>query len=224
MDPPAAYDIWSRTYDAELDNPLVLLDEALFEGLLSRVPIRGRRVLDVGCGTGRNWKKIMAREPAELVGYDVSDGMVTRLREKYPDAVVHLESGDTLSRTAQGSCDVIVSTLALAHFSSVEAAFRQWARVLCARGDVLVTDLHPAAAARCHTNFRHRGRGVKVRTSVRSLEALQQIAADAGFECLALEEKAIDASLRHHFVRANMLGDYQLSMGRPFIYGLHLRK
>src|SRR4051812_25648116 len=83
-DAASAYDLWAATYDAEGDNLLVLLDEGLFEGLLRRVEVRGKRVVDVGCGTGRHWAKIAAGGPAELVGYDVSPGMLARLRRKHP--------------------------------------------------------------------------------------------------------------------------------------------
>src|SRR5438270_4798034 len=54
----SAYDLWSATYDDEGDNLLVLLDEELFAGLLARIDVRGKRVVDVGCGTGRHWGKL----------------------------------------------------------------------------------------------------------------------------------------------------------------------
>jgi len=121
-----AYDLWSATYDAEPDNLLVLLDEELFEGLLRRVEVRGRRVIDVGCGTGRHWTKILAHGPLELVGYDVSPGMLARLRRKHPGAAVHLASAEALSHSAAQSCDLLVSTLALSHVPSADP-------VLCGR-------------------------------------------------------------------------------------------
>src|SRR5579859_8007718 len=85
-DPASAYDMWSSTYDADGQNILVRLDESLFPRLLGGVQIRGKSVVDVGCGTGRHWSKLLAQEPAELIGYDVSPGMLEQLRRKIPGA------------------------------------------------------------------------------------------------------------------------------------------
>ena len=45
------YDRWASVYDEE-DNPLVRLEQEQFERVMSDV--RGLRVLDAGCGTGRH--------------------------------------------------------------------------------------------------------------------------------------------------------------------------
>jgi ubiquinone/menaquinone biosynthesis C-methylase UbiE len=220
----SAYDLWSATYDEEPDNLLVLLDEGLFEDLLRRVEVRGKRVVDVGCGTGRHWNKILAYGPLELVGYDVSPGMLARLRRKHPGAAVHRASAEALSHTAAQSCDLLVSTLALSHVQSVDAVLHEWARVLRDGGDVLLTDFHPAAAAVAETTFVHRGRLITVEKYVHPLPTLEAALRESGFELLGREERVIDESVRHHYVRADKGAVFERMRGTPLLYGMHLRK
>ena len=92
-DPAAGYDLWSGSYDQQPGNLMLDLDEAIFSNLLSEVNIRGKTVVDVGCGTGRHWNKLLLQEPAKILGYDVSPGMLDRLKQKYPQATVARTAG-----------------------------------------------------------------------------------------------------------------------------------
>jgi ubiquinone/menaquinone biosynthesis C-methylase UbiE len=224
MRPAPGYDLWSATYDAAKDNLVVALDEAMFEGLLQSVALGGKAIVDVGCGTGRHWSKLLARGPSELVGYDVSSGMLARLKASYPLATVHEAGADALLHTRDAGCDILVSTLALSHVAALEATFAEWSRVLRAEGHVLLTDFHPEAAARGNTSFRHGGRRVRVEVHARPLATVKAAAGAAGFEVLSLEERAVDASMRPHFERARMLRNYERMVGVPILYGMHLRK
>jgi ubiquinone/menaquinone biosynthesis C-methylase UbiE len=224
MAPVAGYDRWSRTYDSEADNVLLALDQSLFEALLCRVQVRGKRVVDVGCGTGRHWATVLSREPAELVGYDVSPGMLERLKRRYPDAAAHLAGAHDLARTNDESCDLVVSTLAFSHFPSADAALREWARVLPPGGDALLTDVHPVLAATSTTMFRSGGRTLRIRTYVRPLSALKAAFARGGFEVLAVEERLVDETTKQYFVNASARLAFDEMKGMPCIYGVHLRK
>jgi ubiquinone/menaquinone biosynthesis C-methylase UbiE len=202
----------------------VILDEHMFKALLAGVRVRGKSVIDVGCGTGRHWNKILALEPAELAGYDVSAGMLDRLKQKYPDATVYLATADSLAHTRAQSCDLVVSTLAFSHFRSARAALGEWARVLRAGGEVLLTDLHPAAAAIAETTFSDGEQVITVKTYVRSLVVLRAAIARSGLELTALREMVVDESMRHRYERAGMRRVFDRLKGLPFVYGMHLRK
>jgi ubiquinone/menaquinone biosynthesis C-methylase UbiE len=224
LDAATAYDLWSASYDEEPDNLLVLLDEGLFEGLLRRVEVRGKRVVDVGCGTGRHWSKILAYGPAALVGYDVSPGMLARLRRKHPGATVHRAGAEALSQTVARGCDLLVSTLALSHVPSVGPVLHEWARVVCDGGDLLLTDFHPAAAAIAETTFVHEGRLVTVEKYVHQLPALEAALGESGFELVWREERVIDESVRPHYERAGKGAVFERMRGTPLLYGMHLRR
>ena len=66
------YDLWSRIYDEE-DNPLVVLETNRVRRLLGDV--RGLRVADIGCGTGRH-AVAAAEAGATVIGVDFSPGML----------------------------------------------------------------------------------------------------------------------------------------------------
>ncbi len=224
MDPAAGYDLWSSSYDADKDNLLVALDEPIFERILRRLELRAKRVIDVGCGTGRHWGRVLAHDPAELIGYDVSAGMLAELRRKYPRATVHQSGADRLGLARDRECDALISALTLCHVPFLEDAIVEWARVLRPGGDVLLTDFHPTASATARCSFRHEGRLCTVRIHVHSLASLEAAASRSGLELVSLEEGLIDESTRPFYERAGMLPVFERMKGTPLVYGAHLRK
>ena len=224
MDPAAGYDLWSSSYDADKDNLLVALDEPMFERILRRLQLRGKHVLDVGCGTGRHWDRVLAREPSALIGYDISAGMLAELRRKYPRATVHQSGADRLVHAGDRDCDAVISTLTLCHVPSLEDAIGEWARVLRPGGDVVLTDFHPAASATARCSFRHEGERCTVKIHVHSVASLEAAASRSGLELVSLEEALIDESTRPYYERADMLRVFERMKGAPLVYGAHFRK
>src|SRR5436309_1970250 len=86
----AGYDRWAAVYDTD-PNPLVAIEEAHVDRLLGDV--RGRDVLDVGCGTGRHALRLAAAG-ARVTAVDFSDAMLTRARAKPGGAVVEWRAHD----------------------------------------------------------------------------------------------------------------------------------
>src|SRR5947209_8965264 len=72
------YDRWAAHYDADA-NPLVALEGQYVGELLGDV--RGRAVLDVGCGTGRHALRLAAAG-AIVHALDFSEAMLQRARAK----------------------------------------------------------------------------------------------------------------------------------------------
>src|ERR1051325_2796348 len=72
------YDRWAEIYDGE-DNPLIALETPEIQRLLGDVS--GKRIADVGCGTGRHAVGL-ARSGASVTALDFSEGMLSRAREK----------------------------------------------------------------------------------------------------------------------------------------------
>jgi ubiquinone/menaquinone biosynthesis C-methylase UbiE len=223
-DPATAYDRWSGSYDEQPDNLMLALDGQLFGELLSSVSIAGSVVVDIGCGTGRHWRTLLARDPARLAGYDVSTGMLSILRKKYPAAETYLLHDHVLAELGTASCDLVISTLTLAHIPDLPAALTEWNRVLKPGGDLLITDYHPAALAKGgQRTFREGDQVIAVRNHLYPLHRVLDVTGQLGLTELSITEKKIDDSMRPYYERQNALPVYRRFLGVPIIYGLHLK-
>jgi malonyl-CoA O-methyltransferase len=129
------------TYDSDPNRTRDLAAE-----VLRQVDLRlaGRRVLEVGCGTGRNtaW---LAERAAEIVGLDFSEEMLTRARARVRDPKVRFVQHDarTAWPLADASADVAIAMLILEHVEHLETVFAEAARVLTTGGEFFVCELHP---------------------------------------------------------------------------------
>jgi ubiquinone/menaquinone biosynthesis C-methylase UbiE len=224
-DPATAYDRWSLQYDYQPNNLMLALDEQLFGEMLSAVPITGAVIADVGCGTGRHWRKLFDGSPSRLAGYDVSPGMLAILRTKYPDAEVHLLHDHTLPGLGTSSCHLLVSTLTVAHLPDLRAALAEWNRVLKPGGHLLITDYHPAALARGgQRTFREGDQVIAVRNQIYPIPRLLAVGRQLGLTQMSLIERKVDETMRSWYEQQTALPVYLRFLGVPIIYGLHLTK
>jgi ubiquinone/menaquinone biosynthesis C-methylase UbiE len=219
------YDLWAATYDGQPDNAVLALESRLFSELLERVDVQGKTVLDIGCGTGRHWAEILSRAPAQLVGADVSVEMLRQLRSRYPQAQLFCASGGDLNEVAAESCDLIVSTLALAHMGEAKRALRQWHRILRRGGRVLITDFHADAFhAGLRRTFVNSGETIEIEHHATELVDLVKSAGECGFEVVDCAESAIDESVRHLFERDRALEKYESCRGLLLVFGICLTR
>ena len=99
-----------------------------------RIPLRGRRVLDVGCGLGQYVRRI--RElPAESYGIDIEPARVREGAAETPGLL--LASAEALP-FADGSFDVILLNEVLEHVGDERASLREAARVLPPGGHLVI--------------------------------------------------------------------------------------
>ena len=138
----SGYDRWAPVYDCD-GNPLQALEQPRVRALVGQV--RGQRVLDMGCGTGRHalW---LAGEGADVIAVDFSQGMLDQARTKQgADAVtwvVH-DLHEPLP-FKDNTFDTVVSGLVLEHIRDLSVFFTQAHRVLNDGGQLVVSAMHPA--------------------------------------------------------------------------------
>jgi ubiquinone/menaquinone biosynthesis C-methylase UbiE len=145
--PEEAYNIWAKSYDAQPGNLMLDIDEMMLEKLLENTSVLNRKIADIGCGTGRHWARILAEKPSKLVGFDISEGMLMRLKEKFPQADTKRITDDLFGDTPDSSFDMVISTLTLAHIRDIAPALGAWARILKNKSEILITDFHPKTLA-----------------------------------------------------------------------------
>jgi len=223
--PEDAYDLWAEQYDAQPDNLVLAMEEALFTEYTQDLPINGAVVADIGCGTGRHWKRILEWKPASLIGYDVSQGMLEQLKIKFPVASVVHQTDYRLPGLPDQSCDLILSTLALSHMENVYEVFSEWGRVLKPGGELLITDYHPEALRLgSYRTFRHGRRLMAVESHAHPIAGLKKTAAEFGLEIMSSREKFIDDSVLSFYQKQNALPLFEKFKGLPLLHALLLKK
>lgn len=140
----ATYDQFAAAYAA--DN-----ESNAFNGLYERPAmlsllgdVRGKRVLDAGCGAGALAEALLQRG-AIVTGLELSERMAELTRARLGDrAEVHVgDLARPLSIFADGSFDVIAASLVLHYLEQWEPTLREFARVLVPGGAVALSTLHP---------------------------------------------------------------------------------
>ncbi|MFO0680916.1 MAG: class I SAM-dependent methyltransferase [Sandaracinus sp.] len=127
------YDDFATTYEGGRDRGYhALVDD--IEASLVIPHARGKRVLEVGCGTGLVLARI-APVAERAVGVDLSPGMLAKARERGLE--VHEGSATALPFEAE-SFDVVCSFKVLAHVPDLPQALREVSRVLRPGGIALL--------------------------------------------------------------------------------------
>jgi ubiquinone/menaquinone biosynthesis C-methylase UbiE len=153
---------WSRTYERSIGQFFFfdLVHKAVL-GLATGdgAPGAPKRILDVGCGTGRLLRKAALQWPsAELVGVDPAEGMIENARRLTSSATFHVGKGEALP-VPDASVDLAFSTVSFHHWEDQAKGVREIARVLRPGGRFCLADAHiPSILARIipHTRIHTR--------------------------------------------------------------------
>ncbi len=220
-----AYDLWATDYDMQPGNLMLHLDEKLFAALIEGMEFKGKQVADIGCGTGRQWPAILIKQPAGLTGFDVSGGMLKKLKDKYPGAHTSLITNNLFTDIADASFDIIVSTLTVAHIEDIEEVMQAWCRLLKPDGEIIITDFHPHTLAfGGKRTFTHRNTLMAVQNYIHPIFSIKDALIKNGFGLIVQEEIKIDDTMRRFYEDANALHVYEKYHGFPVIYGIHLKR
>ena len=223
--PQRAYRLWASQYDHQPWNLMFALDESIFLTLLEGIEMTNKKVLDIGCGTGRHWQLLLKSSPAEMTGYDISEEMLEVLKNKFPYAVTHQLNDNRLVQSANESVELIISTLTIAHIENIKEALQEWNRVLHAGGHVILTDFHPVALETGATrSFQHQSGQVTIKNHIHSLEMIEGIARELGWELQHLIEEKVDEKSRYFYEQQNAMDVYAVFAGTPMIYGMKFIK
>lgn len=106
--------------------------------------LRGKRVLDAGCGAGALAEAMLERG-ASVTGLEISAGMANLARQRLgQQAVIHVaDLAQPLSMCADGSFDLVAASLVLHYLEHWEPTLREFSRVLVPGGALAVSTHHP---------------------------------------------------------------------------------
>jgi len=213
MDTASAYDLWSEVYDTD-GNFLQGLDTIEMRTLLpsSLQSIRTAKpwkLVDLGCGTGRNTLSLLQIPSARIVGLELSPRMLKVARSRVDTELqlidenerantVRLELFDMIRQPNPPDCaleaDAVISTLVLEHIP-IDVFFKTASRILQAEGVLLVTNMHSEMGNISQAGFVDPKTGEKVRPKSYA-HCIHDVVAEAkkqGFELEAdVVERGVD--------------------------------
>lgn len=218
LDPTTAYDLWSEVYDTD-GNFLQALDtiemRTLLPKTLSQIPSSSPapwKIVDLGCGTGRNMTRLLDFPGFTVIGLDASPNMLDIARSRIEK---HMEQSRA-SEAAQGAqlelynllssypippcalnADALISTLVLEHVP-ISIFFEKVSKLLRPNGLSLVTNMHSDMGAISQAGFVDPRTGQKVRTQsfAHHLENVIGEAQKQGFKVVGeVLERAVDEEM-----------------------------
>lgn len=211
------YSKWSVSYDQGRANNLQGLDDTELETLLPKftsllLQSHGSsgnplRVVDFGCGTGRNMLKLMAMLPGvEITGLDATPAMLeiaerrcnkasNELPENSRPSTLSFKVYNPLDKKTGGDNPVpgqaqgLISTLVIEHLPIAEF-FKMCAEIVAPGGYVLVTDIHEDLARVAHGSIVDPETGAKLWTEshIHTNEAVKNEGAKWGFDLVEIQE------------------------------------
>jgi tRNA (cmo5U34)-methyltransferase len=130
------------TYLAEMAAEIPGYEELQDAVAAATADVRATRVLELGTGTGETALRVCAGHPeASWVGIDASEAMLTRARERLPDADLRVQQLE--DDLPPGPFDLVVSALAVHHLDGAgkRDLFSRVARVLQPAGCFVLGDV-----------------------------------------------------------------------------------
>ena len=103
LSPLDGYNLWASTYSKE-SNPIKNLSDALVEKFLPE--LKGKTILDAGCGTGKFCSLAENQNAMKVVGIDLSQAMID-------------EAKSVCSKTEFRCLDISKATIEQSHYDVV---------------------------------------------------------------------------------------------------------
>jgi malonyl-CoA O-methyltransferase len=213
------YDRWAEIYDEE-DNPLIALEEPRVAELLGEV--RGLRIADIGCGTGRHALPLAAAG-AIVTGVDFSDVMLKRAQDKPGAHTIRFERHDLAEALPfeTAAFDRVLCCLVAEHLEDLTGFFQELNRICHPSGFLVITAMHPAMMLRgVQARFRdpRTGREVRPRSRAHQVSDYVMAAARSGLHFEAMSEHSIDHPLASRSPRGRKY------LGWPLLLAMRLAK
>ncbi|HFB62178.1 MAG TPA: class I SAM-dependent methyltransferase [Bacteroidetes bacterium] len=114
--------------------------------LNTRIPLKGKSILDVGCGTG-SWLAALSRfDLKKGVGVDFSKKMLAEAKKNHPALEFIQQNGENLSAFADDSFDVVTATFVLHGMQAGKRALLLEEMKRVAKKFVVIHDFHKGSS------------------------------------------------------------------------------
>jgi len=136
-----SYDAWAARYDTDRNRTRDLDATSTIETLSN---YQFKRVLELGCGTGKNTEWLLNRAEC-IIGLDFSQAMLDISKEKVANNRAQFIKADLRSKWNIDDqwADLVTSSLTLEHIRDLDHIFKQTNRTLTQNGLFFISELHP---------------------------------------------------------------------------------
>ncbi|MHB8579866.1 MAG: class I SAM-dependent methyltransferase [Ignavibacteriaceae bacterium] len=225
LDPEKAYNIWADIYDSDNDNLVFRMEEEILDSLMVTLNLSGKLTLDYGCGTGRNWKRLLKYNAGKIIGCDISQKMLEKLKNKYTEYETYLIKKNSSLPVKTGTIDFIFSTLVIAQINNLKKTFHEWDRLIKPGGLILLTDLHPdILSAGGKRTFEKNGKVYEIKNYIHSIGKIKKLCESFNMEIVGFKERFILEDSKDFYENKNALYIYDKFYGLPLVYGILIRK
>jgi SAM-dependent methyltransferase len=216
------YARWAPTYD-QTPNPLLALEQ---RSLLPLLPsVAGRRVVDLGCGTGRWLEKLLSAKPALGIGVDLSAAMLAVAQQKAAIAGRMVRADCLRLPFPSDGFDLAVCSFAAEHIGNLSKLAAEWSRVLTQPADLFITGLHPAAySAGWRAGFRDQQGAMQIDAAPHTAEQMVAVFRGTGFELGQVLECSVGEPERPLFACAGRERLFDAAREVPAVMILHFRR
>ncbi len=186
------YDLWAEAYDTT-SNPVVALDRR--HTIAHLRPQHGERILDAGCGTGINLRRIV-EAGGRPVGLDFSRGMLRVAQRSVPGVPLAQADLHRALPLRRGRFDGFLCALVSEHLENLQTLFAEAFAVVRKGGRLAFSAFHPEVArAGVEANFERDGVEYRLGAEPYTVDDYLNHIYDAGFRNLRWRDYSVDAPL-----------------------------
>ena len=134
--------------------------------LFSLIPdLDGKRILDLGCGTGERCIDYLKHGALQVTGVDISEKMLEVARNENCDPkITYINMAMEDIGTIKGEFDVVISSLALHYVEDFQGVVKNVSRLLSDNGVFLFSQEHPFAT--CYDRWTRDENGQKIHGNI----------------------------------------------------------
>ena len=218
------YTKWAKKYDIET-NVAIFLEEKSVKDFLPK--IKGKDVLDLGCGTGRHAIRL-AKKGANVTCVDMTQAMLSEAKKKAKKAKVDIKvkRQDITKFKPDKKYDLIILMLVLDHIQKLEKAIKVINKASEIGTEVIISNIHPETM-RGDANFKPGARakgylveGFKTDQFYHPIEEYIDLFMKYGF----ILEKIKDLTVTEKDLKSRKMSEFKSLKGRTLMLLMKFKK